>query len=343
MAYYQGGNFIEYTSSLLALISALIDSGLLEPIEIPAFHYQDDAEAIWQYLASQGNSETLEFVADAYWSAAWDENWRANLRNIAIQRLATIQDIDLVLAMGTWAGQDLVNDLHSVPTLALTSSDPIEAGIIKTFKTSGYAHVLVEVDPERYRRQLRLYHDILNFERLGVVYDNTVNGRVYSNLADLEYIAQERGFSLVHCHAVEYPLNDEASLTTVENCYRNLTGKIDALWIGFHIGEQTRFMPQSLKRIINHKIPTITSAGHAAVQRGVLMSFSYTDFEAASRWYAMQIKSIIQGAKPGELNQVFEMPGQLVINLETARRIGFEFPKNILAKTNKTYQSIQGI
>lgn len=339
LAYYQGGNYYDYIANLRAIVHALVELGWIEQIDIPDFRDSIDAETVWHYISSKVESDALEFAADGYWSAAWDEKLRSVVRKVAIQGLAG-NDFDLVIAMGTWAGQDLVNDQHQVPTLALSSNAPIEAGIIKSFAESGYEHVLVEVDPERYRRQIRLYHDIIGFKRLGVVYEDSQDGRLYANLADLEHIAQERGFSLVHCHAVDIPSDEMASLQAVKRCYDEIASKIDALWIGSHIGEQTKFMPSSLEKIFEHKIPTITFQGPLAVERGVLLSIAYSDFETAGQWYVENMAEILKGSKPGALNQVFEMPGHTVINLETARRIGFKVPGWLMSSAEMKYETI---
>ncbi len=58
----------------------------------------------------------------------------------------------------------------------LTSSGPLEAGIIEQYDDSGFDHVMVEVDPYRYRRQIQQFHDIVHFERLGVAYEYSPDG-----------------------------------------------------------------------------------------------------------------------------------------------------------------------
>ena len=39
--------------------------------------------------------------------------------------------IDLVIAMGTWAGEDLVNDSHTTPTLVMSASAFEKTGILQ--------------------------------------------------------------------------------------------------------------------------------------------------------------------------------------------------------------------
>jgi ABC-type uncharacterized transport system substrate-binding protein len=245
--------------------------------------------------------------------------------------------------MGTWAGQDLANNRHTVPTLVLTSSGPLEAGIIEQYDDSGFDHVMVEVDPYRYRRQIQQFHDIVNFHRLGVTYEDSPSGRIYSNLADLEAVSAERGFSLVTCNApdIQDNISREEAAAALSACYQQLAPDIDALWMGAHVGEEPRYMPEVLTPMLEYKIPTWSQQGEPAVQRGVLLSITQQNFTESGRWYAQSIARIFNGTAPREIDQEFELPPYLLINLETARRIGFEIPPGLLTIADKTFETIE--
>jgi len=342
IAYYEGGPYLDYTLNMRAMVEGLVELGWLDAIEIPAFEDPEDMASIWGHLARNCSSDYLVFVEDAFWSAGWDEALRATNRTQILQRLNEQQDIDLVIAMGTWAGQDLVNDQHNTPTLNLTSSNPIHAGIISGPESSGYPHVLVEVDPERNLRSIRLFHDVIGFQRLGVVYEDSPDGRVYSNLAELQQVAEEKEFELFECTAKDVGLPEETAYENVQACYRQLAPLVDAMWIGAHRGENSKFMPQSLELLFLHHVATWSVQGSDAVSRGVLLSIMQFDFAFAGRWYALRIGEILNGARPGDLSQVLELPQHVLLNLETARRIGYEFPPGILEIADQTYETIEG-
>jgi hypothetical protein len=63
-------------------------------------------------------------------------------------------------------------------------------GFIKSNDDSGFDHINAHVDPSRYERQVLVFHDAINFKRLGVTYENTVNGRSYDaiNLKTAQFI-----------------------------------------------------------------------------------------------------------------------------------------------------------
>jgi hypothetical protein len=126
---------------------------------------EHETQTIWSWLAADVQSDYLEFVADAYWSAEWDEEVRKKNKENLITRLNEKKDIDLMLAFGTWAGQDMANNLHSVPTMVFSSSNPIGSGIVKSVENSGYDHIHARVDPTRFERQLRLFHEVVGFKK----------------------------------------------------------------------------------------------------------------------------------------------------------------------------------
>lgn len=64
---------------------------------------------------------------------------------------------------------------------------------LKLPQDSGIDHVHARCDPKRYQRQIRLFHDIIGFKRLGAVYDDKdPDGRVLSHLNELEEVGMER-------------------------------------------------------------------------------------------------------------------------------------------------------
>ena len=105
-----------------------------------------------------------------------------------------------MIAMGTWAGKDLANNRHHTPMMVLSTSDPIGSGIIKSVEDSGLDHVHARVDPYRYERQVRIFHDLVTFKKLGVAYEDSVIGRSYAAVEMIENVAKERNFEVFHCH-----------------------------------------------------------------------------------------------------------------------------------------------
>lgn len=342
IAYYEGGPFANYANALKGFADGLASLGWLEPLAWPQFEDPDDSRAIWDYLVAQANNEYIEFVPDAYWSADWQDDQRVTNQAAALQRLAQPGEIDFVLAMGTWAGQDLANDQHATPTLVITSSGPVAAGIIESVEDSGREHVIAEVDPARYLRQIRLFHEIVGFEKLGVVLEDSPNGRIYANLNDLQTVGSERGFEVVTCFAPETNITEAEALRNVSECYASLAQQVEALWIGVHVGENTKFMPDLLTPLYENQVATWAQVGSDAVRRGVLLSIARADFRAAGVWYARIAVQVFNGAKPRDLSQIYEQPNRIVLNRAAAELTGFELPPGLVEAADQVFDTIAG-
>lgn len=341
VGYYEGGAAMEYPLHLRALIRGLVESGYIEPMDLPIVHGATDSRDLWDCLF-HANSAYIEFVTDAFWTADWDEAKRARNQRDCLHRLTRTGDIDLMLAMGTWAGQDLATDVHSTPTMVLACSDPVRSGIVRDPRRSGLSHVHAKCDPSRYIRQVRAFHNLTGFKRLGVVYEDSFEGPIYSNLAELNLVAAERGFEVVAMAVKEQGLSDEACMREVMACYRQLAPQIDAFWVAPNRGEDPGFMPRILEPLLDAAIPTWSQLGTMHVRRGVLMSISERNYEDVGRFHAGVIGRILRGEAPGSIGQIFEDPKAIAINLATARKIGYQIPIGMVAVADEVFSSIEG-
>jgi len=87
---------------------------------------------------------------------------------------------------------------------------------------------------------------------------------------------------------------------------------------------------------IDHRLPTICARGDYA-ENGCLMAYG-PGYSTEGRDGARFVDKILKGAKPADLP--IEQPTQfeLVINLKTAKRIGYAIPQSVLARADKVIQ-----
>ncbi|MCP4110022.1 MAG: ABC transporter substrate-binding protein [Desulfobacteraceae bacterium] len=343
IGYLEGGSFYNYPPNLTAFVLSLADAGWLRRLTIPPQKNEADAKAIWNWLAANVKSRYLEFPKDAFYSSNWDSNLRIAQKKELIKRLKIKHDIDLMIAMGTWAGQDLANNEHNVPTMVFSSSDPIRSNIIKSAKDSGFSHVHARIDPTRYERQVRLFHDIIGFRTLGVVYEDSFEGRTYAAVNDIEKVANEQGFKIVRCFSKNQVPNIKTANDSVVKCHKELALKVDAVYITNQTGINIKNMERLLAPLLKYKIPTFSQIGSRDVIYGVLMCVAQANFRYVGKYHAEVAARIFNGAAPGSLNQVFEDPPKISINLATAAIIGYEPPVDILGAADEIYQDIKKV
>ncbi len=342
LAYYEGGPWIDYQGELVALVDTLVELGWIEPFQWPATGSSDDVFQLWNWLADYAKSEFIEFVKDAFWSADWQSDQRQQNREDAILRLSNTGDIDLILAMGTWAGVDLANERHNTPTLVMSTNNPVQAGIVVSAHDSGLDHVHARTDPERFIRQITAFHNIVRFSRLGILYDDTPEGRVFAVLDDAQTVADRLGFELVTCVAPDADVSEERAVAAAALCLAQLAPRVDAFLITSHIALTAEHLPDVLAALFEYNIPSWALEGPDLVKRGALMSIQREGYEAIGRFQAGNVDRILNGVRPRDLNQILEEPKALAINLEVARRIGFDLPPGLIVAADALFETIEG-
>jgi len=341
IGYLEGGPLPNYPDNLRALVTALSDLGWAKKPAFPQSADASDTKQLWSWLSKNLKSDYLEFVQDAYWSNNWDDSLRPKNRNIILERLNRNKDLGLMLAMGTWAGLDLANNDHSVPTIVMSTSNPIASKIAKSVNDSGYDHLNARVDPTRYERQVRIFYDIFKFKKLGVVLEkDTIAGRSYAAIDDIEKVAKEKGFKVITCNAPFSGVPKEEAQGSVLKCHEELAPKVDAVYITVHRGMSLQKMDKLLAPFMRSRIPTFSQLGTEEVKYGVLLSIARAGFKYIARFHAETIARIFNGAKPRDLEQFFEDPPRIAINLKTAQIIGYDPGVDILGSSDEVFESI---
>ncbi|WP_051309032.1 ABC transporter substrate-binding protein [Desulfogranum japonicum] len=334
IAYYEGGPYSDYTEEMRTLVHGLIDLGWLPDIDPPEYHKEMPKPYIeWLHTIK---SPYLSFKPENCYSANWDKQLRLTCRNELLKKLKN-SEIDLVIAMGTWAGIDLANNEHKVPVLVLSTSDPIEAGIIRSAEDSGLDHVTARVDPNRYLRQLRMFHRIAGFSTLGIAFEDTPDGRTYSAMDEVQTIAKEMNFKIRTCKVFDTTPDTQKSDRSCLACYRELSENVDAVYVtGLTCVD--RKAKEIADIFISKRIPSFSMVGSKFVKEGMLFSISSdSGYAAKGKYNANKIGEILNGTTPRVLNQICEDPLEIAVNIKTAQKIHFSIPGGILKIAAEIY------
>ncbi len=340
IAYYEGGSHGNYYEYLHAVVGGLAKLGWIDAGELPRTA-DKDTRRLWEWLARNASGRYVEFLDDGFYSAGWDLEARGHQRRALLDRFSERADVDLVFAMGTWAGKDLATDEHHVPTIVMSTSDPVRSGIIESIHDSGRGHVHARVDPQRYERQVRVFHDVIGFRRLGVAYEDSPDGRNYAAMDTVEKVAKERGFELVRCYTKSDVANQALVNRSVVDCFETLVRRSDAIYVTLQGGVNRDTIPKLVEIANAHRVPTFSQAGSREVKNGFLLSISRPSFKPVGRFLAATVAKVLNGARPGELTQLYEEAPSIAINLKTAELIGLYLYADVLAAADEIYRDIQ--
>lgn len=340
IGFYEGGQYIEYQNNFIALLKGLKKLGWLDFKDIPAQN-GEQTTTLWKWLNSnEFKSDFVEFVPNAHYSSDWDKEKRKTLSSQIINRLTKNNDLDLMIAAGTWAGQDLATNKHTTPTIVISTSDPIASKIIKSAEDSGFEHIHARVDPFRYERQIRIFHDIIGFKTLGITYEDTLSGRSISAIDTAHKLAGELNFEVIECHTMDDIPDKKQSVENSKACFNELVKKVDAIYVTILTGVNHDSIHEFVNIFNINQVPTFSQYGSKFVDKGLLMSISRISFDYVGQFYAETIARILKGEKPGAISQIFEDPPKIAINIKTATIIGYDPPVDVLSAADEIFQEI---
>ena len=340
IGYLEGGPYSNYQSIFRAMISTLMESGWIEKAVIPECKDEAETKTLWDFLATDARSNYLKFSIDAYYGAQWNKEKREKIKSNIIKRLNSKKDLDLMLCFGTWAGQDLANNQHKTSIMVLSASNAVQSGIIKSVEDSGFDHVHAFIDPDRSKRQLRLFHEIAGFKKLGLAYENSSSGRSYAAVDDVIQLSQELGFEVVECAMPEDNQTPEIEDAQLVECYEKLAPKIDAVYMTDDSSLNINTIKKLLSPLFKYKVAMFAQARYDLVKYGILMGSGRSDFKSDAKFYARVFSKILNGASPGSLSQKFESPLKIAINLESTQKLSFRLPIEVIAGADEIYEKI---
>lgn len=282
----------------------------------------------------------FEYPKDACFSPGWEPDKMEILPDKAAQ-LMNRNDLDLVVGMGTAAVKALlaVNSNSHTPILGMGMADPVAAGIVKKGKTSGMENFTCRVTADRWSNMFRVFYDVVRFKKLGLMYSDTPDGRVYAALSEAKAIASELGFSLI-----EY--NKLSSAESVNECEKGLEFLHEEGMDAFFIGPLNCFdiegkgYEKLIKKINTWEIPTFARDGSEYVKAGALMGFATWDFGPIGKFVSKQAYAILTGTCPATIPMLDRSEPSIALNLQVSMDIGFNFPIDILCATDELYETI---
>lgn len=340
-AYVEAGPFTDYQQVLRGLALGLQRLGLVENGNVPLPQQSEEAADMWAWLARNAGGSSIRFLEDGFYSAGWDAATARAQRESLLDRIRRKKDVDLLLVFGTSAGQGLAAADMDVPAVMLSVTNAVEAGIIASVEDSGKDNIVAPIEPDRFKRQVMLFHDIFRFKKLGIAYEDTPAGRGSIALGEIESAVREVDVELVRCNDV-FDIDDTLSaVQRLQACHARLAEQgVDAVYLTYNRGMQLDRLAEVLSPLSARRIPTFSQTGASEVAHGALLSISQVNLEEEGMFGAEIVAEILKGALPRSLSPVFESPVSLALNLRMATLVGWNPPLEILAAVDEFHQDM---
>ncbi|MDD5728332.1 MAG: ABC transporter substrate binding protein [Victivallales bacterium] len=337
LGYLQSGKLKRYNSSLRHFINHLAQLGWLKPVDWSKLPPDSPAVAAWRFLADNVQSDYLQINRKHFWCHDWNLTTRGKNRK-ALLAAFTRKEVDLMLAMGSWAGLDMADEAYRTPALALESSFSLAGVLGCSGKLPG--HLYLPDYPEVLLRQMRLFRKITKFKTLGVVYIANPEGRHRAGLEQLRCLSRIEKFTLVEAQIPpDENMSQEELLRKYLEAHNKIASRIDAMWVTTTLVNYPDTAAKVLAPFFKYRIPTWYPHGQEGVAHGVVFGVVSKPCKRTAH-HARAAAQILHGRPPASLAADMFIGNNLAINCAAAGKINFKIPKNLLAVAQKSYLEI---
>ncbi len=262
------------------------------------------------------------FPPDGYKTAEWD---RAECKRMA-QELSRNRNIDLIVAMGPWVVEDLLEANCKKPIVAMGRFDPVLEGLAGSNGQPKIKNLTVRISPGKILSDLGAMTAMYPAKRIGLLYFPAGNESAIVE-SYIRRIAERYNAKLITA-----PIKPGEDKYLFFKKIDELKGKIDALYMtplyGMPIDQINGFF-QLLKL---SAIPAFSSEGLAMVERGAFGTNTAYNVYGLARYHAEKTFDILQGASPQSLPTVFRDARRLTINLGACQELKITPPSSLIAE-----------
>jgi putative tryptophan/tyrosine transport system substrate-binding protein len=229
----------------------------------------------------------------------------------------TSENKDMILAIATPTAQAAYNATKDKPILITAVTDPVKAGLIKSYEKSG-TNVTGTTDAAPIDKQFELLKKLIpNAKKVGILYNTSeVNSEVEIERA--KKLAPEYGLEIV--------TSGVANVNDISQSLDALLKNIDVLYAPAD-NVIASSMPLISAKCIENKIPIIGAV--AAEVEGGALATEGIDYYKLGYQTGVAAVEVIKGKKPEEMPVTTLKDTQLVINMDTAKKLNISIPEDL--------------
>ena len=236
--------------------------------------------------------------------------------------------VDVIVTAGTPQVLAAKQATSAVPIVAATMGDPISTGLITNLaRPGGNVTGLSVLAGDLAGKRLELLREAVpGLKRVGLI-GNIENPVVVLELRELERMGRALGLDIV--------TKEIRRTEDIAPAIDALKGRVDGIYVA-----------QDLVTITSrHRINTLALAARLVTMYGARDNLEAGGFMSYGpnsvvlfRRAAEYVDKILQGAKPGELPVEQPTRFELVVNLTTAKALGFSVPPSVLARADEVIE-----
>jgi putative ABC transport system substrate-binding protein len=238
-------------------------------------------------------------------------------------------DIDVLVAVTTNAAQAASKATKTVPIVFMGVTDPIATGLAESLaRPGGNSTGITNVAAILTGKRLEILKEtVTGITRVAVLWDPRAPGSVPQWEAS-QVPAEKLGLQLYSMEASSPDSYAEAFKAAVR-------ARSGAVWVTLNPVANSN-QPQIAELAIAHQLPTICARGDYA-ENGCLMAYG-PGYGMEGKDGARYVDRILKGARPADLPIEQPTKFELLVNLQTAKRLGLTVPRAVLNRADRIIQ-----
>ncbi|MBF0389041.1 MAG: hypothetical protein HQK71_02945 [Desulfamplus sp.] len=284
------------------------------------------------------NSEHRENIDIEFYNA------KSNLGDLdnKIKELSTRKDIDLIFTIGTQSTKKVSDKIKDIPIIFTGVGSPIDAGIIKDWKSSG-KNITGIGTPNQITKGIWQAYSLAKFGSLGVTY---LSGSPNHEAAvkEIKEFCKKNGVKFIHDSTpfkqkdgTAFP--DDVVKDQLQKSLDYVLPKVDVFYVQASATYEKNFT--IFRRAFQkYKVPSIGEL--IFIRKGIVMGVGPNDFIFGQQAADYAIKILFEGVKPSELPIDIGTKFAILMNLEAAKMVelptGLVMP--VLNSADAIYQRI---
>jgi putative tryptophan/tyrosine transport system substrate-binding protein len=279
-------------------------------------------DALRQRLAELGHVEGRTLVFEPRWA----EGSVARLPELATELAGA--NLDVIVTLGAVATQAARNATASIPIVFAVVVDPVEAGLVREReRPGGNLTGFTSFSPEELRPHLAILKGAVpHLTRVAFLGDAAVAGEGARAWDERQAAAAGLQPQSLRVRGTEADIESAFASARREGAQAVVVLEMPAM-----IQQRRRIAETAIR----HRLPTLFVGAYA--DAGGLLSYGISTRETGRR-LAEYVDAVLDGTPPGTLPVERLVQHELIVNVRTARAIGFTVPPAVLQRADRVLE-----
>lgn len=257
-------------------------------------------------------------------------DWTRAGVNAALDRAIADREVDVVLALGILASHEAGQRVTlAKPVIAALVIDPVLQRFPLSQGTSGRRNFTYIADFQSIGNEVTMFHSIVGFRHLVALVDDALMNAMPELATKAEDLARTMNvrISIVRTHA------------SAAEALAAIPQDADAVYVTGLLGFRDEDVAELARGLAARRLPSFSILGRKEVESGILMTTggAERDQERLARRVVLMIQRIVEGENASTFDVGFPTEQRLIINMRTAREIGFSPRWEFLADAEQLF------